>query len=573
MKTKYVYVTTAVLCIFVLLVIFKLNSYYKDEKTQTISSQMLQQNLSLKTSISTQLGQLKNILSAYTYRIDESKLNWAQMDGITVLAQTHISKTNQFEVKNIFTKSGSKTERWTKDFLQKAMGFRKYTGRSMHTDLFQTAAGDKYLSLSFVTGTDSITVVGDANYFQRFFDLNRSRKIVHLLVTDTKTVAGHTVSEYVASVTAESDLNEKKYLVETDELRSSNLKIISYSARNNFLSLINIPLVLLGLILGFSCVLIGILFYAFRPIEKIIQQQKNTERQEIYQKALDENLSESKNVQIENPNIQQAKIKLNIQDEHKPLSKPMVAPIEKPVEVKLDFAIDTGSEKNPSTVLSEALRVLSNRMTTEGILIHQDLKSQNQFDFESDRFLKMFEHILNNSIEAVRSATIKNIFVRSYDLNESTVIEIQDSGTGLSEEILEKIWQPYFSTKEKNRHNGLGLSEALSIARRYDGDLTVHNHETGGALVRLTLGGSVLVKMDSIILEKSDELDLDRLLSLDDDETSSSVEAFDLKKEFTATQFKIDHHIEILEDPNIQIQKSAKPMDQFKVQIRGPQKS
>ncbi len=594
MKTKYVYVTTAILCIFVLLVIFKLNDYYKIEKLQTVSNQMSQQNRSLKTSISIQLGQLKNILSTYSVRMDESKLNWVQMDPMTVMAQTHISKAGQFEVKNIFTKSGSKTERWTKDFLQKALALRKYSGRAIHADLFQTAAGDKYLALSFVgassaSGSDAVTVVGDANYFQKFFDLNRSKKITHLIMTTANIVAGHSESEYVASITAEGELNPKKYFTETEELRSSNLKIISYVSHAQVSSFINIPMVLLGLILGFSCVLIGMLFYAFRPIEKTLQAQKTAAREIVYQETVQKVMKENQHVVQAPLSVAEFKIP-DLVVQNLVAEKPKLPPMRSadpvvPVQMFVPSPAGSSVDSDLNSAIESAIGSVASRAASDGIRIKKELNSKNKFDFEQVRFQKMFEQILKNAIEAIQLSSTKNIIVRTTDHDSETVVEIQDSGTGISEDHLEKIWQPYFTTKEKNKHQGLGLSESLSVARRYGADLTIKNNQAGvGAIVRLTMNNPEAVKnalpdqevsVEFEVTKKTDDFDLDRILNFDDDGPSADISRpkLDLKKEFTTTQFKMDRHIEIIEEPQIQFQKTEKNMDQFKVQIRGPQKS
>ncbi len=604
MKTKYVYVTTAILCIFVLLVIFKLNSYYKTEKLQTVSSQMSQQNLNLKTSISTQLGQLKNILSTYSVRIDDSKLNWMQMDPLTVMAQTHISKNGQFEVKNIFTKSGSKTERWTKDFLQKALALRKYSGRAIHADLFQTAAGDKYLALSFVgstteLGSDAVTVVGDANYFQKFFDLNRSKKITHLVMTNANVVAGHSESEYVASLTAEGELNPKRYFAVVEELRSSNLKIISYVANDQILNFINIPFILLGLILGFSCVLIGILFYAFRPIEKTIQAQKTAEREAIYQEALQQSLKQAVPQSLNIEPVTASNLNLKLKPVPLPEAPLPVTEFKQPdilIESMTQPAVSQApiittqheilmkSESSLNSVIESAIAAVESMATAAGVHIHKDLNSNRTFEFDPARFQKMFEHILKNSIEAVRSSETKKIYVRSIDgKGTSAVVEIQDTGVGIPAEQIEKIWQPYFTTKEKVKHHGLGLSESLSVARRYGADLSVQNNASGvGVTVKLMMGFAMDHDQHVESPRVEQDLDLDQILNFDEsddightDKTLYSVKkpSLDLEKEFATTQFKIDRNIVILEEPQIEFKTAEKKMDQFKVQIRGPQKS
>ena len=85
-----------------------------------------------------------------------------------------------------------------------------------------------------------------------------------------------------------------------------------------------------------------------------------------------------------------------------------------------------------------------------------------------------------------------------------------------------------------------------------------------------------LIELNDDIIKLKQDLDLDQILDLDHDTDSTSEKTkpmFDLEKEFTTTQFKVDSRIEIIEDPQINFKPVEKKMDQFKVHIRGPQKS
>ena len=64
-------------------------------------------------------------------------------------------------------------------------------------------------------------------------------------------------------------------------------------------------------------------------------------------------------------------------------------------------------------------------------------------------------------------------------------IDVRDSGPGIPEEIREKIFKPFFSTKLKGR--GFGLSAVLGIIRSHNGCLKVHSVEGDGTTVRVLL--------------------------------------------------------------------------------------
>ena len=70
------------------------------------------------------------------------------------------------------------------------------------------------------------------------------------------------------------------------------------------------------------------------------------------------------------------------------------------------------------------------------------------------------------------------------------IAEFADRGPGISEGDRQRIFEPFFSTKDST---GLGLSICHTIARQHDGELDVRPREGGGSVFRITLPASVLV--------------------------------------------------------------------------------
>ena len=54
---------------------------------------------------------------------------------------------------------------------------------------------------------------------------------------------------------------------------------------------------------------------------------------------------------------------------------------------------------------------------------------------------------------------------------EYVLCEVSDTGTGMEKDVLEKIYEPFFSTKEVGKGTGLGLSVSKGIAQEHGGDL------------------------------------------------------------------------------------------------------
>ena len=89
-------------------------------------------------------------------------------------------------------------------------------------------------------------------------------------------------------------------------------------------------------------------------------------------------------------------------------------------------------------------------------------------------------NIFKNAKDVLTSFDIKNkrfIFINIYKEREKAIIEIFDNGGGVSENILEKVFEPYFTTKHKSQGTGIGLymTEAI-ITKHLHGEIDVDNY-------------------------------------------------------------------------------------------------
>jgi two-component system NtrC family sensor kinase len=65
------------------------------------------------------------------------------------------------------------------------------------------------------------------------------------------------------------------------------------------------------------------------------------------------------------------------------------------------------------------------------------------------------------------------------------VLEVQDSGRGLSAKVRERLFRPFFTTR--NDGNGLGLWISQGLVERYGGTIEAGNAPEGGAVLRVRL--------------------------------------------------------------------------------------
>ncbi len=86
----------------------------------------------------------------------------------------------------------------------------------------------------------------------------------------------------------------------------------------------------------------------------------------------------------------------------------------------------------------------------------------------------VFSNLLKNASQAVENKG--EITIRIIDKKDDVVIEVEDSGPGISEENTAKIFEPLFTTKQTG--TGLGLASCDSIIKKHGGTLSVRNNPT-----------------------------------------------------------------------------------------------
>ena len=98
---------------------------------------------------------------------------------------------------------------------------------------------------------------------------------------------------------------------------------------------------------------------------------------------------------------------------------------------------------------------------------------------------QVFLNILNNAVDAIgQDGDIK---VSTCSVNGTVQVRFADSGPGIAENALDKIFTPFFTTKEKGKGTGLGLAVSRNIVERLHGELVVANQGGGGCLFTVSL--------------------------------------------------------------------------------------
>ena len=91
--------------------------------------------------------------------------------------------------------------------------------------------------------------------------------------------------------------------------------------------------------------------------------------------------------------------------------------------------------------------------------------------------IQVFMNIINNSIDAFENKSYnKFIFFETEKFGNKILIKIKDNAGGIPENIIDRIFEPYFTTKESKQGTGIGLYMCNEIiVKHLDGKILVTN--------------------------------------------------------------------------------------------------
>ena len=104
-----------------------------------------------------------------------------------------------------------------------------------------------------------------------------------------------------------------------------------------------------------------------------------------------------------------------------------------------------------------------------------------------DQLKEVFLNIFINSFEAMEESIYKNLIINIKANFNDVAIEINDSGCGISEENIKKIFTPFFSTKKIGKGTGLGLAITYGIIKMHKGDISVESNLNKGTSIKIIL--------------------------------------------------------------------------------------
>jgi C4-dicarboxylate-specific signal transduction histidine kinase len=141
--------------------------------------------------------------------------------------------------------------------------------------------------------------------------------------------------------------------------------------------------------------------------------------------------------------------------------------------------------------IKESLKMLESQLKLHSveIIFNTDISNNHEYICYKNELKQVLLNILANAKDALFERKPQNPFIKievntKEDDNNKLEIVIEDSAGGIATDIIDKVFEPYFTTKEEGKGTGIGLYMSKQIVEEsLHGTLSVSNAESGARFV------------------------------------------------------------------------------------------
>ena len=155
----------------------------------------------------------------------------------------------------------------------------------------------------------------------------------------------------------------------------------------------------------------------------------------------------------------------------------------------LDYARETPSAQvplNANEAVVQVVKLLGKREAFQHIVIVEDLAEDLPLvNADRNQLEQVLVNLSLNACEAMPNGG--TLMLATSSAHGKVVVEVTDTGCGISKEHLDRIFEPFFTTKPVGKGTGLGLSVSYGIVRQHGGALEVESQEGKGSTFKIIL--------------------------------------------------------------------------------------
>ncbi|MEW5694003.1 MAG: ATP-binding protein [Candidatus Hydrogenedentota bacterium] len=140
-----------------------------------------------------------------------------------------------------------------------------------------------------------------------------------------------------------------------------------------------------------------------------------------------------------------------------------------------------------NSLVDNSITYIEDEITAKGIKLKKNYKIDEHFKIAVDpeRIRQVIQNLVLNSVEALEEGGTIVITTEHNSSDNQVIVSVKDNGPGIADDIVDKIWDPFFTTKPKGL--GLGLSITKKIIEEHNGKLWYERAKPQGAIFNITL--------------------------------------------------------------------------------------
>ncbi len=192
------------------------------------------------------------------------------------------------------------------------------------------------------------------------------------------------------------------------------------------------------------------------------------------------------------------------------IDEDLIQSVEKDIQKQVDYLNNTiedfrnffkpNKEKETfqiSDAINLTLNIIDATLKQKQISVTVDLEEGLFVTNLKNELMQVLINLIKNALDILEEKELskKIIIIKSYKKDDHVVIDILDNGGGIPEEILPKIFEPYFTTKHQSKGTGLGLYMSHEIITKhmnsdfevFNQNFNYENNNYNGALFRLII--------------------------------------------------------------------------------------
>ena len=136
------------------------------------------------------------------------------------------------------------------------------------------------------------------------------------------------------------------------------------------------------------------------------------------------------------------------------------------------------STVNINDAAKQALKMLERLDKLSNVDVVTDFAELPEISASGGELQQIFMNLVTNAIDSMKNSDQRVLSIKTRMLGENVEIKVSDSGVGISDENIQYIFEPFYTTKELGEGTGLGLYITYRIVTKYQGKIDVQS-ETG----------------------------------------------------------------------------------------------